>query len=115
MQQVDDNGYEYIGKSIANGFFGFVGKSHIKSPFLYRAMELFAEQVRTELPDIEFYAYKDYQMHILCNCPFFLLIVRIYWQFDNRKWDTGGSRVLTKTLREYCNISEDDKEQITGN
>ena len=45
LQQIDDNGYEYIGKSIANGFFGFVGKSFKKSEFLYRTMELFAAQV----------------------------------------------------------------------
>ena len=36
------------------------------------------------------------------------------FQFDNRRWDTGGSKVLTKTLREYCNIPLNDEEQITG-
>ena len=35
-------------------------------------------------------------------------------QQDNRKWDTGGSRVLTMALREICNISMNDNEQITG-
>ena len=49
MQQVDEQGFEYIGGSIANGFYGFIGSSFRKSKFLLRAMEHFATRVNVGL------------------------------------------------------------------
>ena len=45
LQQKDEQGFEYIGGSIANGFYGFIGSSFRKSKFLFRAMEHFAARV----------------------------------------------------------------------
>ena len=39
------DGYEYIGKRLSNGFFGFVGRQFIKSHFLFRTMEHFVQEV----------------------------------------------------------------------
>ena len=46
LQQKDENGNAYIGKTVANGFFGFIGASYQKSPFLYRTMEYFVQKVQ---------------------------------------------------------------------
>ena len=46
LQQKDENGNAYIGKTVANGFFGFIGESYQKSPFLNRTMEYFVQKVR---------------------------------------------------------------------
>ena len=48
-QQEDEQGFEYIGGSIANGFYGFIGSSFRKSKFLLRAMEHFATRVNVGL------------------------------------------------------------------
>ena len=49
LQQKDEQGFEYIGGSIANGFYGFIGSSFRKSKFLFRAMEHFAARVNVGL------------------------------------------------------------------
>ena len=40
--------------------------------------------------------------------------VQYLFKFNNKLWESGGSTVFTKTLREYCQIPMSHKGQITG-
>ena len=40
--------------------------------------------------------------------------VQSLFKFNNKLWESGGSTVFTKTLREYCQIPISHKGQITG-
>ena len=40
--------------------------------------------------------------------------VQSLFKFNNKLWESGGSTVFTKTLREYCQIPFSHKGQITG-
>ena len=109
LQQKDEQGFEYIGGSIANGFYGFIGSSFRKSKFLFRAMEHFAARV----------CWIDYDfVHIVLNRHRKIKMinnnVQSLFKFNNKLWESGGSTVFTKTLREYCQIPNSHKGQITG-
>ena len=121
MQQVDEQGFEYIGGSIANGFYGFIGSSFRKSKFLLRAMEHFATRVNVGLIMILYILSNLMPPHDLQDMTKTNRKIKMtnnnvpsLFKFNNKLWESGGSTVFTKTLREYCQIPNSHKGQITG-